>query len=36
LDFVNMFVQYPEPDTTGRPFLPDFSQHRPFIGNLTE
>ncbi len=34
LGFENMFVQYPELDTTVRPFLPDFSQPRPFIGNL--
>ncbi len=34
LGFENMFVQYPEPESSMRPFLPDFSQWRPFIGNL--
>jgi putative pyruvate formate lyase activating enzyme len=36
LGFENMFVQYPEPDATVRPFLPDFSNDHPFIGNLKE
>lgn len=34
LGFENMFVQYPEPDSTIRPFLPDFSQDKPFLGNI--
>jgi len=34
LGFENMFVQYPDPDSSRRPFLPDFSQQRPFPGNL--
>lgn len=34
LDFENLFVQYPESNTSRRPFLPDFSNDRPFTGNL--
>lgn len=34
LGFQNMFVQYPEPDAAVRPFLPDFSQEKPFPGNI--
>lgn len=36
LGFENMFIQYPEPDATVRPFLPDFSNNHPFVGNLKE
>lgn len=36
LGFENMFIQYPDTETIVRPFLPDFSQDRPFIGNLIE
>jgi putative pyruvate formate lyase activating enzyme len=34
LGFQNMFVQYPESDSAIRPFLPDFSQDKPFLGNI--
>lgn len=34
LGFENLFVQYPESELSIRPFLPDFSQDRPFLGNL--
>ena len=34
LGFENMFLQYPEPGATAHPFLPDFSNDRPFVGNL--
>jgi len=33
LGFENMFVQYPDPDSSRRPFLPDFTRERPFSGN---
>ncbi len=34
LGFENLFVQFPEPAITSRPFLPDFSQPMPFRGNV--
>lgn len=34
LGFENLFVQFPEPSNTLRPFLPDFSQPMPFRGNV--
>ena len=34
LGFHHLFVQYPEQQDTD--FLPDFSQHQPFKGNVTE
>lgn len=34
LGFQNMFVQYPEPESAIRPFLPDFCQEKPFLGNI--
>jgi len=34
LGFENMFVQHPEDNCIAKPFLPDFSKKRPFVGNL--
>jgi putative pyruvate formate lyase activating enzyme len=34
LGFKNMFVQYPDHDSAMRQFLPDFSQDKPFLGNI--
>ncbi|MDZ7402171.1 MAG: radical SAM protein [candidate division KSB1 bacterium] len=36
LGFENLFVQFPEPTTKSRPFLPDFSQPTPFLGNVIQ
>lgn len=36
LGFENLFVQFPEPTTISRPFLPDFSQPTPFLGNVIQ
>jgi putative pyruvate formate lyase activating enzyme len=34
LGFKNMFVQYPEAESSIRPFLPDFDKEKPFAGNI--
>lgn len=35
LGFKNMFVQFPDTNTSERPFLPDFTRSHPFAGNIT-